>query len=60
MAALIVGGDRVGPYKEFLAQQGFDMLVVPPSFKAADVAAAAEAVFADETERRRTIIASRH
>lgn len=23
MAALIVGGDRVGPYKEFLAQQGF-------------------------------------
>ena len=23
MAALIVGGDRVGPYKEVLAQQGF-------------------------------------
>lgn len=24
MAALIVGGDRVGPYKDFLAQRGFE------------------------------------
>ncbi|WP_346958541.1 methyltransferase [uncultured Arthrobacter sp.] len=37
-----------------------DGIVVIPRDQAATVAEAAEAVFADETERRRTIVASRH
>ena len=37
-----------------------DGIVVVPREQAANVAEAAEAVYADETERRRSIIASRH
>ena len=37
-----------------------DGIVVIPREQAADVAEAAEAVFADETNRRRAIVAARH